>query len=106
MGPTVDEKMKEKGGRDHVSPLGSLEAAAMKLSAAVCNLSSYTVSDGWRGGGGGGGGGEGGRQKYLAQHILVNCVPQGIILKCLICNSPPFLTLLNNSDALKAHFCA
>lgn len=34
--------------RDHVSPLGSLEAAAMKLSAAVCNLLSYTVSDRWR----------------------------------------------------------
>ena len=45
MGLTIDEKMKERG-RDPVSPLGSLEAAAMKLSAAVCNLSSYTVSDG------------------------------------------------------------
>lgn len=34
------------------SPLGSLEAAAMKLSAAVCNLFTYSVSDGWRGGAG------------------------------------------------------
>lgn len=58
--------MKETG-RDHVSPLGSLEAAAMKLSAAVCNRSSYTVPDGWKGGGGI-------RQKYWAQHILVNCM--------------------------------
>ncbi len=77
----------------------------MKLSAAVCNLSSYTVSDGGKegAGGGGGGGGGGGRQKYLAQHILVNCVLEGIILKFLISNSPPFLTLLNNSDTLKTH---
>lgn len=37
----------------------------MKLSAAVCNLSSYTVSDGWRAGGGGGG-----QMKYMAQHIF------------------------------------
>lgn len=91
--------MKEKG-RDHVSPLGSLEAAAMKLSAAVCNLSSYTVSDRWKRRGGGGG------QKYLAQHILVNCVLGGIILKSLISNSPAFLTLLKNSDALKTHLLA
>lgn len=56
------------------SPLGSLEAAEMKLSAAVCNLCSYTVSDRWRGGGGGGG-----RQKYLAQFILGNCVAGGIV---------------------------
>ena len=73
MGLTIDEKMKERG-RNHVSPLGSWEAAAMKLSAAVCNLSSYTDSDGWEGRGGGGGEGGGGRQKYLAQHILVNCL--------------------------------
>lgn len=50
------------------SPLGSLEAAAMKLSAAVCNLFTYSVSDGWSGGEGGG------RQKYLAQNIPVNCM--------------------------------
>ena len=96
----------EEMGRDHVSPLGSLEAAAMKLSAAVCNLFSYTVADRWKGGGGGDGGGGGRRKKYLVQHILVNCVLQGIILKPLISTFPPFLTSLNNSDALKTHLLA
>lgn len=94
-----------KRGGDHVSPLGSLEAAAMKLSAAVCNLSSYTASNGWAGGGERGGGG-GRRQKYLAPDVPVNCVLWGIILKFLISNSAPFLTLLDNSDALKIHLCA
>ena len=93
-------------GRDHVSPLGSLEAAAMKLSAAACNLSSYTVSDRWKGGGGGEGGGGGRRKKYLAQYILVKCMLQGIILKSLISTFPPFLTSLNNSDALQTHLLA
>lgn len=64
---------RKKGGSDHVSPLGSLEAAAMKLSAALCNLSSYTVSDGWRGGGERGGGGGRRRQKHLAQNSPLNC---------------------------------
>lgn len=48
-----------KRGREHISPLGSLEAAVMKLFAAIFNLSSYTFSDGWRR--------SGTRQKYLAQ---------------------------------------
>lgn len=66
----------------------------MKLSAALCNLSSYTASDEWRGGGKRGGGGGVRRQKYLAQNSPVNCALKGIILKFLISNSPPFLTLL------------
>lgn len=59
---------KEMKEGEPFSPLGSLEAAAMKLSAAVCNLSTYSVSDGWREAEGGG------RQKYLAQNIPVNCM--------------------------------
>lgn len=65
------KKMVERR-RNHVSPLGSLEAAAMNLSAAARNLVSYTVSDGWKEGGG--------RQKDLVQYFLLNRVLQAIIL--------------------------
>lgn len=94
--------MKRWRGREgrgrHVSPLGILEAAAVKLSAAsVCNLSSYTVANRWeerRGGGGGGGG----RQKYL-----VNCLLQGIISDFFFFYSLSFLTLFNKREALTTH---
>lgn len=63
----------------------------MKLSAAVCNLCSYTVSDRWRGGGGG-------RQKYLAQFIQGNCVAGGIFF--FLSNFSLFLTSLSKCITL------